>query len=83
VLSLIADLLNLYLLIMFLMIILSWFPSQPGTTLATVQQVLWRLTNPVLAPIRRVIPGVRFGGSMLDLSPLIVIFAITIIRGFL
>ena len=47
---------ELYLwLIMFPMAILSWFRIRPGTTLARVQLFLYRATEPVLRPVRRVI----------------------------
>ena len=36
--------------------------------------------NPVLAPIRRVLPPVRAGGLGLDLSPLVLFFAIIILQ---
>ncbi|MBA2338046.1 MAG: YggT family protein [Acidimicrobiia bacterium] len=36
--------------------------------------------NPVLAPIRRVLPPLRLGGMALDLSPLVLFFAIAILR---
>jgi len=35
--------------------LLSWFRVQPGTTLARVQVFLYRATEPVLRPVRRVI----------------------------
>ncbi len=35
--------------------LLSWFRVQPGTTLARVQLFLYRATEPVLRPVRRVI----------------------------
>jgi YggT family protein len=60
---------ELYLwLIMLPMALLSWFRIQPGTTLARVQIFLYRATEPVLRPVRRVIPPM--GG--LDLSFLVV-----------
>ncbi len=40
--------------------------------------MLWQLTNPVLAPIRRMLPDVRLGGMSLDLSPIVAVIAITI-----
>ena len=44
---------------------LSWFPpSSSGSGLATVNRLLMDLTEPVLAPLRRVIPPV----GMFDLS---------------
>jgi YggT family protein len=63
-------LIELYLwLIMFPMALLSWFRIQPGTTLARVQVFLFKATDPVLRPVRRVIPPV---GS-LDMSFMVVI----------
>jgi YggT family protein len=35
--------------------LLSWFRVQPGTTLARVQLFLYRATEPVLRPVRRII----------------------------
>jgi YggT family protein len=54
---------------MFPMAILSWFRIEPGTTLARVQVFLYRATEPVLAPVRRVIRPI---GSM-DISFIVVI----------
>jgi YggT family protein len=67
--------LNLYLLVLVARAILSWFPSQPGTGLATFQQILAQLTEPVVAPVRRVIPP----AGMLDLSFLVVFFVLLIV----
>ena len=57
--------------VMFPYAILSWFRIQPGTTLARVQYFLYRATEPVLRPVRRVVRPM--GG--LDWSFLIVILA--------
>ena len=69
-----------YLIIMFARIILSWFPINPGSGLATVYGFLYSLTEPVLGPIRRVIPPLGMGGMGLDLSPIVVFFGISILR---
>ncbi len=49
-------------------------------------EILNRMVEPMLAPIRRVVPPVRMGGSSLDLSPLILIIGIqllaSVLRGF-
>jgi YggT family protein len=45
--------------------LLSWFPM--GNSLAPVMNILFQITEPVLAPQRQIIP--RFG--MLDLTPLV------------
>jgi YggT family protein len=77
---LICRLLQLYLIVMFARIILSWFPVNPGSGLATVYGVLYSITEPVLGPIRRVIPPLGAGGMGIDLSPIVVFFGITILQ---
>ena len=61
-----------YLLVIFARIVLSWFPISPGSAMASVYSFLYTITEPVLAPIRRLIPPTGFGGMGLDWSPLIV-----------
>ncbi|HZA75518.1 MAG TPA: YggT family protein [Acidimicrobiales bacterium] len=70
---------QLYLLIVFVRIIMSWFPPTPGTTYAQIYEVFDRLTEPVLAPIRAMIPPIRMGMAGLDLSPIIVFLVGTIL----
>ncbi len=44
-----------------------------------IARFLWDVTEPVLAPVRRVLPP--FGG--LDFSPLVVIILLQVLNGFL
>ena len=81
--EIVCVLLNLYVLVLFAAIVLSWFPMEPGSAMAGVYQFLWRLTEPVLGPVRRAIPALRIGGFGLDLSPFIVILGIQILRGLI
>ena len=37
-------------------VLLSWFPLQPGGFMAKVNHVLIRLTEPLLGPLRRILP---------------------------
>lgn len=60
-------------------IILSWIPIRPGSPLAPVGEFIYRITEPVLGPLRRAIPPVRMGAMALDLSPMIVFFGIQLI----
>ena len=62
--------------ILFPRAILSWFPASPGGALASVNGVLYRLTEPVLAPVRRLLPPVRAGGMGIDLSFIVVFFGL-------
>ena len=74
---------SLYLIVLFARIVLSWFPISPGGTMAQIFSFLYTITEPVLGPIRRVIPPVGMGGMGLDLSPIIVIFGIYILQSIL
>lgn len=67
---------NVYIVVLFARAILSWFPIQSGTALAQVAMLLRDLTEPVLAPLRRVIPP----AGMFDLSFLVLTMALFILR---
>lgn len=69
--------LQIYFLVLIGRIILSWFPVQPGTAMASISSILFELTEPVLGPLRRVIPPL----GMFDLSPLVAFLGIQIIQG--
>jgi YggT family protein len=56
-------------------VILSWFPLQPGSLFARINGFLVRVTDPVLEPVRRVLP--RTG--VFDLSPIIVFLVLEIV----
>ena len=79
--ELLIQLLNLYLLCIFARIVLSWFPITPNSGMATVYGFLYSITEPVLGPIRRLIPPIGMGGMGLDLSPMIVTFGLVFISG--
>ncbi len=69
---------RVYLIVLFARAILSWFPVSGGV-LAQVQRVLFDLTEPVLAPVRRVIPP----AGMFDLSFMVVFLVLLLIQGAL
>jgi YggT family protein len=72
----IAWLLTIYLVVLAGRAVLSWFPVRSGTFLAGLNSLLFDLTEPVLRPVRRVIPP----AGMLDTSFIVVFFAIVILR---
>ncbi len=72
-------LLQAYIVVIFVRVVLSWFPISPDSALASVYRIVYALTEPVLGPIRRVMPGVGVGGMGLDLSPIIVLLVLEII----
>jgi YggT family protein len=75
--------LELYFLALFARILLSWFPVPHGGALATVNSALYAITEPILGPLRRAIPPVRFGAMAIDLSPIIVFIGLALLRGWL
>lgn len=78
--GLVCSLLNLYLILLFARIILSWFPASPGGAMAQIFSFLYTVTEPVLGPVRRAIPPIGMGGMGFDLSPIIVIFGVQILE---
>lgn len=79
----ICNLIGLYVLVIFVRIVLSWFPIDPDGPLATFHGLLHLLTEPILGPLRRVLPSVPIGQIRLDLSPIVVLFGAQILRGAL
>ena len=51
--------------------------------MASVFGFLYAITEPVLGPLRRLIPPIGMGGMGLDLSPTIVLFGLFILTGIL
>jgi YggT family protein len=81
---LIDKILEIYVFIVFAMVIMSWLVgfnvvNMRNRFVATVADILNRLTEPVLRPIRRVLP--TMGG--LDLSPVVLLLGIWFLRNLL
>ena len=70
-----AQLIQLYIFAIFGRIVLSWFPVSPGGAMASVFSFLYTITEPVLGPVRRLIPGM--GG--VDFSPIVVIIGLQLL----
>lgn len=70
-----VDLGNLYVFVLLARAILSWFPYSPESPLNGVRKVVFTLTEPVLAPFRRLIPPI----GMFDASFLVAIIVVEVI----
>jgi YggT family protein len=62
-------------------VILSWIPTSSEHPLGRVNVFLDRIIYPVILPLRRVIPPLRLGGGMLDLSPIVLLIGIQLLMG--
>jgi YggT family protein len=72
-LSLLALLIDLYSLIVVVTVLLSWVQLSPENPIVRISQ---KLVEPVLAPIRRVLPDL--GG--IDLSPMVLLMALHVVK---
>jgi YggT family protein len=68
-----ANLIDLYSLVVLVAVILSWVPLNPRNPLVTITRAL---TEPVLAPIRNVLPPM----AGLDLSPMVLLIALQLLK---
>lgn len=60
----------------FIRALLSWFPVKPDNPLVVI---LFQITEPVLAPLRKVVPMV----GMMDITPLVAIIVLQIVSGLI
>lgn len=79
ILDILAYLIEVYVVVLIVRALLSWFPVRPGTPFAAVVGVLDGVTEPVLRPIRRILPPVGVGGMSIDLSILIVVIVAQVV----
>jgi YggT family protein len=73
--DLLCQAVSLFVLLIFVRVVLSWFPVDPRGPVGQISRVVARLTDPVLLPVRRYLPA---AGS-LDLSPIVVWLFLTIV----
>jgi YggT family protein len=76
-LRLIVNLTWFFVLVLFLYVILSWFSPDPRNPLV---QLLTLIAIPILEPVRRLIPPI---GGVIDLSPILAMFALQLLNAFL
>jgi YggT family protein len=74
--TVLCALVTVFIVVLFLRVVLSWFPPPSGGA-ATFYRILLDLTEPVLAPLRRMIPPI----GMLDLSVTVLLVFLFIVRG--
>lgn len=76
----ISYLLLAYIIAIVLVIVFSWFPMERDGPGYQVFVFLRRMTDPVLEPVRRLIPPI---GGAIDLSPMIVLFVLFTLRSLI
>jgi YggT family protein len=71
-----------YIILILIRVLMSWIPRMPyNPTLRSVLDFITETTDPYLNLFRRIIPPIGGGGFGLDLSPMIGIIVLVILRG--
>lgn len=78
--EIICILLLVYWLIMLVRIISSWFPIPFSGPIRRIMDVVYALTEPVMRPLRNMVPPLRMGAIALDLSPILIFIVIGVLR---
>ena len=74
-------LLIVYMVLIFIRVLMSWFTRIPyNTVLNAVLEFVRETTDPYLNLFRRFVPMVRIGPGALDLSPIVAILVLAIVR---
>lgn len=74
--DLLCSLISVYYIVLLARVFLSWFPLQPGTAMASIASIVYQLTEPVMGPVRRLIPTI----GMIDISPIVVFIGLQILQ---
>jgi YggT family protein len=78
----VAALFLVYIILILIRVLMSWIPRMPyNPTLRAVLDFITETTDPYLNLFRRIIPPIGGGGFGLDLSPMIGIIVLVILRG--
>lgn len=75
ILGIIVRLVDVYTLLIFVYVLMSWIPSKRGLV-ADIDNVLAKLCDPYLDLFRRFIPPI---GGMVDISPIVAILALQLV----
>jgi YggT family protein len=78
----VAALFLVYIVLIFVRVLISWIPRMPyNPALRRVLDFVTETTDPYLNLFRRILPPIGGGGFGLDLSPMIGIVVLVILRG--
>ena len=87
-LALVSFALMLVQLVLVIRVVLDWSvvlagPAAPGSLRSRALDVIYTITEPILAPVRKMLPPLRAGGVSIDLAFIVVFLAISVILSFI
>jgi YggT family protein len=85
IITVVATLLLLFQLVLLARVALDWIavlagPAAPRSARGRLSAAVRAVTEPVLAPVRRVLPPLRLGSVALDLSVIVVFLVVLVLR---
>ena len=72
--------LSAYTLILLARVLLSWFRPPLSGSLRVAWDLIHAVTEPVLAPLRKVLPPLQAGGMGIDFSPVLAFVALAVLQ---
>ena len=82
-LHIIGSVLQIYVVVLIVRALLSWIPLRSDSPFLPVVRALDTVTEPVLRPVRRLVPAARIGGVGLDFSFLLVVVVLEILSSWM
>ncbi|CAB4915271.1 MAG: YggT family protein [Actinobacteria bacterium] len=85
-LALLAFVLLLFQLVLIARVVVDWvgvLAPASGARLGGARRLVHRVTEPVIAPVRRVLPPLRIGGMGIDLAFTVVFLGVVVLRSVL
>lgn len=77
-----GTLFTIYWILILARILMSWIPRMPyNPVLSSVVRFIEDVTEPYLGLFRRFIPMARVGGAGIDLSPIVALLVLQLVRG--
>ena len=71
--------LGIFIFMVYARVILSWFPANPNGAFGQIARIIYQITDPVMLPVQRALPLV----GPLDLSPIVVVIGLSILRSII
>jgi len=81
--SLLSLAISLYIDVLIANALMSWFPPSYHSWVEQIRRALHTLTDPVLRPLRQILPAPNFGGVRIDLSVWVAIIVLRIVQAYL
>lgn len=78
--QIICILLFVYWLILLVRVLMSWFPTPSSGVFRVVVSAVYDVTEPLMRPLRGMLPPVRMGMMAIDFSPILLFIVIGILQ---